>query len=158
MNQHSLFVRLSFTAYIISLLLFFFSVQVAFLYVNVSNATLPAAHGASVTLNCSTKSSKQQPHPIIYEWRKDGIHLANKSSSSLTIPYSNASDINNNYHCVSLSSSSRNVQCTAVYQCSASLTTVADLPEINDQGNPTVTVVLSKTTVMIVFQKNECYK
>ena len=125
---------------------------------NVSNATLPAAHGASVTLNCSTKSSKQQAHPIIYEWRKDGIHLANKSSSSLTIPYSNASDTNNKYHCVSLSSSSRDIQCTAVYQCSASLTTVAGLPEIKDQGNSTVTVILSKTAVTIVFLKNECYK
>ena len=125
---------------------------------NVSNATLPAAHGSSVSLNCSTKSSKQQPHRIIYEWRKDGIHLANKSSSSLTITYSNASDINNKYHCVSSSSSSRDVQCTAVYQCSASLTTVAGLPEIKDQGNSTVTVILSKTAVTIVFLKNECYK
>ncbi|XP_015753443.1 PREDICTED: receptor-type tyrosine-protein phosphatase mu-like [Acropora digitifera] len=80
--------------------------EVAFLYVNVSNATLPAAHGASVSLNCSTKSSKQQPHPIIYEWRKDGVHLANKLHSSLTITYSNAIDISNKYHCVSLSSSS----------------------------------------------------
>ena len=158
MNQHSLFVRLSFTAYIISLLLlllfFFFSVQVAFLHVNVNNVTLAAAHGAYVMLNC-IKSSKQRPHVI--EWRKDGVKLA-ESSSLLTITYSNASDTNNKYHCVSLSSSSREVQCTAVYQCSASLTTVAGLPEIKDQGNSTVTVILSKTAVMIVFQKNECYK
>ena len=125
---------------------------------NVNNATLPAAHGASVRLNCTTKSSKQQPLAIVYEWKKDGVKLAHKSSSSLKLTYRNASDINNNYHCVSLSSSSRNVQCTAVYQCSASLTTVAGLPEIKDQGNLTVTVVLSKTAVMIVFQKNECYK
>ena len=156
MNQHSMFVRLSFTAYIISvLLLFFFSVQVAFLHVNVNNVTLAAAHGASVMLNCIIKSSKQRPHVI--EWKNDGVKLADKSSSSLTITYSNASDTNNKYHCVSLSSSSRDVQCTAVYQCSASLSTVAGLPEIKDQGNSTVIVILSKTAGMIVFQKIECY-
>ncbi|XP_074611781.1 uncharacterized protein LOC141866213 isoform X2 [Acropora palmata] len=118
--------------------------QVVFLYVNVSNATLPAAHGASVTLNCSTKSSKQQPHPIIYEWSKDGVKFANKRSSSLTITYSDASDTYNKYRCVSLSSSSRDVQCTAVYQCSASLVTVAGLPEFKSQGNSIVTVTLKK--------------
>ena len=150
-----MFVRLSFTTYIISLLLFFFSVQVAFLYVfNVNNATLPAAHGASVSLNCTTKSREQQPLAIVYEWKKDGVKLAHKSSSSLKITYSNASDINNKYRCVSLSSSSRDVQCTAVYQCSASLVAVAGLPEIKDEGNSTVNVILSKTAVMIVFQKN----
>ncbi|XP_067027638.1 uncharacterized protein, partial [Acropora muricata] len=116
--------------------------QVAFLHVNVNNATLAAVHGASVMLNCIIKSSKQRPHVI--EWRKDGVKLADKSNSSLTITYSNASDTNNKYHCVSLSSSSRDVQCTAVYQCSASLTTVAGLPEIKDQGNSTVTVILKK--------------
>ena len=111
---------------------------------NVSDATLLAAHGASVALNCITRSSKQQPRPIIYEWRKGGIKFADESSSSLTITYSNASDTNNKYHCLSLSSSSREVQCTAVYQCSASLTTVPGLPEIESQGNYTVTVILSK--------------
>ena len=140
MNEHSVFVRSSFTACFIFLGCFL--VQVAFLYVNVSNATLPAAHGASVTLNCSTKSSKQQPHPIIYEWSKDGVKVANKWSSSLTITYSGASDTYNKYRCVS--SSSRNVQCTAVYQCSASLVTVAGLPEFKSQGNSTVTVTLSE--------------
>ncbi|XP_067027507.1 receptor-type tyrosine-protein phosphatase T-like isoform X2 [Acropora muricata] len=114
--------------------------QVAFLHVNVNNVTLAAAHGASVMLNC-IKSSKQRPHVI--EWRKDGVKLA-ESSSLLTITYSNASDTYNKYHCVSVSSSSRDVQCTAVYQCSASLTTVAGLPEIKDQGNSTVTVILKK--------------
>ncbi|KAK2555077.1 hypothetical protein P5673_023431, partial [Acropora cervicornis] len=48
------------------------------------------------------------------------------------------------YHCVSLSSSSRDVKCTAFYQCSASLTTVAGLPQIKNQGNSTVTVILKK--------------
>ena len=124
--------------------------------VNVNIATLAAAHGASVMLNCVIKSSKQRPHVI--EWSKDGVKLADKSNSSLTITYSNASDTHNKYHCVSLSSSSRDIQCTAVYQCSASLTTVAGLPEIKDQGNSTVTVILSKTAVTIVFLKNECYK
>ena len=121
-----------------------FSVQVAFLYVIVNNASLLAAHGASVTLNCVTKSSKQQPPAIVKEWRKDGVKLTDKPSSSLTITYSNASDTNNKYHCVSLSSSSRDVQCTAFYQCSASLIRVAGLPEIKSQGTSTVTVVLSK--------------
>ena len=119
---------------------------------DVNNVTLAAAHGASVMLYCIIKSSKQRPHVI--EWRNDGVKLADKSSSSLTITYSNASDTNNKYHCVSLSSSSRDVQCTAVYQCSASLVAVAGLPEIKEQGNSTVTVILSKTAVMIVFQKN----
>ncbi|XP_074611760.1 receptor-type tyrosine-protein phosphatase S-like isoform X5 [Acropora palmata] len=118
--------------------------QVPFLYVNVNNATLRAAHGESVTLNCITKSSKQRPHAVVKEWRKDGVQLADESSSSLTISYSNANDTNNKYRCVPLSSSSREVQCTAVYQCSASLTTVAGLPEIENQGNSTVTVILKK--------------
>ncbi|XP_044164304.1 uncharacterized protein LOC114948378 [Acropora millepora] len=117
--------------------------QVPFLYVVVNNATLPAARGASVTLNCITKSSKQRPHAVVKEWRKDGVKLA-ESSSLLTITYSNASDTNNKYRCVSLSSSSRDVQCTAVYQCSASLVAVAGLPEIKDLGNSTVTVILKK--------------
>ena len=123
---------------------FLFSVQVPFLYVVVNNATLPAARGAFVTLNCITKSSKQRPHVVVKEWRKDGVKLADESSSSLTITYSNASDANNKYRCVSLSSSSRDIQCTAVYQCSASLVAVAGLPEIKDLGNSTVTVILSK--------------
>ena len=105
---------------------------------------LPATYGASVTLNCITKSSKRQPHAIVYEWSKDGVKLPDKSSSLLTVTYSNASDINNEYHCVSLSSPSRDVRCTAVYQCSASLVTVVGLPEIKSQGNSSVTVFLSK--------------
>ena len=138
--------RLSFSVLcIISLLFLLFSVQVAFLYVfNVNNATLQAAHHASVRLNCSTKSSKQQPLAIVYEWKRDGVNLANKSSSSLEITYNNASDTNNKYRCVSLSSSSRDIQCTAVYQCSASLVTVAGLPEFKSQGNSTVTITLSE--------------
>ena len=109
-----------------------------------NNATLPAARGTSVTLNCVTKSSKQRSRAVVKEWRKDGVKLADESSSSLTITYSNASDTNNKYRCVSLSSSSRDIQCTAVYQCSASLVAVAGLPEIKDLGNSTVTVILSK--------------
>ena len=110
----------------------------------VNNATLRAAHGESVTLNCVTKSSKQRPHAVVKEWKKDGVQLADKSSSSLTITYSNASDTNNKYHCVSLSSSSRDIQCTAVYQCSALLVANDGLPEIKNQGNSTLTVILSK--------------
>ena len=120
------------------------SVQVPFLYVVGNNATLPAARGTSVTLNCITQSSKQRPRAVVKEWRKDGVKLADESSSSLTITYSNASETNNKYRCVSLSSSSRDIQCTAVYQCSASLVAVAGLPEIKDLGNSTVTVILSK--------------
>ena len=125
-------------------LVFFFSVQVAFLHVNVNNATLRAAHYASVRLNCTTNSSKQRRHALVNEWRKDGVKLPDESGSSLTISYINASDIIDKYHCVSLSSSSRDIQCTAIYQCSASLTTVAGLPEIKNQGNSTVTVILSE--------------
>ncbi|XP_068677378.1 receptor-type tyrosine-protein phosphatase T-like isoform X4 [Montipora foliosa] len=115
--------------------------QVAFLFVHVDDATLLPAHSATVTLNCVTNSSKKQPHAISYKWRKDGVKL-NKSSSSLTIKYSNASDINNNYHCARLSSSKREVQCHAIYQCSASLETAAGSPYIKSQGNATVTVTL----------------
>ncbi|XP_074611771.1 uncharacterized protein LOC141866210 isoform X4 [Acropora palmata] len=118
--------------------------QVAFLYVIVNNATLRAAHGESVTLSCITRSSKQRPGAVVKEWRKDEVKLADESSSSLTITYSNASDTNNKYRCVPLSSSSRDVQCTAVYQCSASLVAVAGLPGIKNQGNSTVTVILKK--------------
>ncbi|XP_067027504.1 receptor-type tyrosine-protein phosphatase S-like isoform X3 [Acropora muricata] len=118
--------------------------QVAFLYVIVNNATLRATHGASLRLNCTTKSSKQRPHSLVNEWRKDGDKLPDESGSSLTISYFNASDINDKYHCVSLSSSSRDIECTAVYQCSASLDAVAGLPEIKNQGNSTVTVILKK--------------
>ncbi|XP_015755647.1 PREDICTED: receptor-type tyrosine-protein phosphatase delta-like [Acropora digitifera] len=126
--------------------------QVAFLYVNVSIATLPAAHGASVSLNCITGSSQQWPHALVYEWRKDGVKLPVESSSSLTIAYSNASDINNKYHCGSLSSSSRDVQCTAVYQCSV---TGVGLPEVNKRGNSTVTVLLKKPGQIIGVSKSE---
>ncbi|XP_044164303.1 Down syndrome cell adhesion molecule-like protein 1 [Acropora millepora] len=114
------------------------------LYVSISDATLPAIHGVSVMLSCITMSSRPQPYTIIYEWRKDGVKLADESNSSLTITYSNASDTNNKYRCVPLSSSSRGVQCTAVYQCSASLVTIAGLSEIKSQGDSTVTVLLKK--------------
>ena len=118
-----------------------FLVQVAFIYVNVSIATLPAAHGASVTLNCITRSCKQWPHAIVHEWRKDGVKLDDESSSSLTITYSNASDTKNKYHCISLSSSSRDMKCSAVYQCSVQ---GVGLPDVKKRGNSTVTVLLSK--------------
>ena len=152
MNKHDSWFRLSFKVCVIrvcyqTLVLlifhFLFSVQVPFLYVNVNDATLQATHHAFVTLNCNTKSSKQRHHTIIYEWRKDGVKLADESSSPLKITYSNATDTNNEYRCVP-NSSNRDVQCTAVYQCSASLVAVAGLPEIENQGNSTVTVKLSK--------------
>ena len=82
---------------------FFFSVKVAFLYVNINNATLRAAHGATVRLNCTTNSSKHQRHALVNEWRKDGVKLPDESGSSLTISYINASDIIDKYHCVYLS-------------------------------------------------------
>ena len=111
---------------------------------NINNATLRAAHGASVRLNCTTNSSKHQRRALVNEWRKDGVKLTDESGSSLRISYINASDIIDKYHCVSLSSSSRDIQCTAVYRCSASLVAVAGLPEIKNQGNSTVTVILSE--------------
>ncbi|XP_068677363.1 uncharacterized protein [Montipora foliosa] len=115
--------------------------QVAFLFALVDDATLLAANSATVTLNCVTKSSKKLPRAISYKWRKDGVKL-DDSSSSLTIKYSNASDINNNYRCARLSSSRRQVQCHAIYQCSASLQMAAGSPFIKIQGNSTVTVTL----------------
>ena len=110
---------------------------------HVDDATLLAGHSATVTLNCVTKFSKKQPRAISYKWRKDGVKL-DDSSSSLTIKYSNASDINNNYRCARLSSSRREVQCRAIYQCSASLETAAGSPYIKSQGNSSVTVTLRK--------------
>ena len=110
---------------------------------HVDDATLSPAHSPTVTLNCVTNSSKKQPRAITYKWRKDGVKL-DKSSSSLTIKYSNASDIMNNYRCARLSSSRREVQCHAIYQCSASFETAAGSPYIKSQGNSTVTVTLRK--------------
>ncbi|XP_068725972.1 receptor-type tyrosine-protein phosphatase T-like isoform X6 [Montipora capricornis] len=115
--------------------------QIAFLFVHVDDGTLLAANSATITLNCVTKSSKKLPRAISYEWRKNGVKL-DESSSSLTIKYSDASDINNNYRCARLNSSRRQVQCHAIYQCSASLETDAGAPYITSQGNSTVTVTL----------------
>ncbi|XP_068677380.1 receptor-type tyrosine-protein phosphatase T-like isoform X2 [Montipora foliosa] len=115
--------------------------QIAFLFVHVDDATLLAANSATITLNCVTKSSKKLPRAISYEWRKDGVKL-DESNSSLTIKYSDPSDINNNYRCARLNSSRRQVQCHAIYQCSASLETAAGSPYITSQGNSTVTVTL----------------
>ncbi|XP_068725987.1 uncharacterized protein [Montipora capricornis] len=114
--------------------------QIAFLFVHVDDATLLAAKSATITLNCVTKSSKKQPRAISYEWRKDGVKL-DESNSSLTIKYNDASDINNNYRCARLNSSRPQVQCHAIYQCSASLETAAG-SHITSQGNSTVTVTL----------------
>ena len=122
----------------------FLSVQVPFLFVDLDDAVLPASSGGSVVLNCNTLVSNQRP-PAAYKWTKDGADLSG-SSSSFTIRFTSATDIINNYQCARKSSSVRDVECNATYQCSTSL---VDLPKIKDHAKGNVTVILSKCALSI---------
>lgn len=114
------------------------SVQVPFLFVSkLEDVALPASSNASVTLNCIAKFSQQRPPS--YGWRKDGKDLAG-SSSSITVTYSKAIDIHNNYYCVKKSLPSREVQCSATYQCTASLPGL----QVKNDTKANVTVILSE--------------
>ena len=96
-----------------------FSVQVPFLFVSkLKDVSLPASPNTSAKLNCIAKFSTQRPPA--YKWSKDGTVLSG-TSSSITITYSSATDVYNNYRCTRNSISSREVHCSATYKCSVSL-------------------------------------
>lgn len=120
----------------------FFPAQVPFLFIEkLQDGTLPASPPGSVTLNCVAKFSKQRPPE--YKWGR-GVTDLPETKSSLTITYTSAIYINSNYYCARKSSLRREVQCRATYKCYTSL---IDLPQIKDDAEATVTVVLSKYSV-----------
>ena len=87
------------------------------LNVNLDDVGLIADPSESVTLTCMASYSPRQPSG--YSWSKDGAGLSG-TTSSLTIPYNNASNIYNN-SCTRKLPSANGVQCISTYQCSASL-------------------------------------
>ena len=102
----TLFIRLS------------FSVQVSLpLNIGLDDVRLKADPSESVTLTCVASYSPRQPSG--YSWSKDGAGLSD-TTSSLTIPYNNASNIYNN-SCARKLPSASEVQCNSTYQCSTSL-------------------------------------
>ena len=95
-----------------------FSVQVSLpLNIGLDDIRLKADPSESVNLTCVASYSPRQPSG--YSWSKDGAGLSD-TTSSLTIPYNNASNIYNNY-CTRKLPSASGVQCNSTYQCSASL-------------------------------------
>ena len=122
----------------LSLFLFLFSVQVPFLVVDkLDDDELSATVNAVVTLDCIADFSQQRPP--VYKWSRDGKVLG-ETSSSLTITYRSATDINKNYHCARNSPSNREVQCISTYQCTASLPGT----QVTDGTKANVTVTLRK--------------
>ena len=106
------------------LVVFTFNVCLSFLdhvslplNVNLDDVGLIADLSESVTLTCMASYSPRQPSG--YSWSKDGAGLSD-TTSSLTIPYNNASNIYNN-SCARKLPSASGVQCNSTYQCSASL-------------------------------------
>ena len=87
------------------------------LNVDLDDVGLIANTSQSVTLTCVASYSPRQPSG--YSWSKDGAGLPN-TTSSLTIPYNNASNIYSN-SCTRKLTSASGVQCNSTYQCSASL-------------------------------------
>ena len=95
-----------------------FSVQVSLpLHIGLDDVRLIADPTESVTLTCVSSYSPRQPSR--YSWSRDGTGLSG-TTSSLTIPYNNASNIYNN-SCARKLPSASGVQCNSTYQCSASL-------------------------------------
>ena len=95
-----------------------FSDQVSLpLIVNLDDVGLIADSSESVTLICVASYSPRQSSG--YSWSKDGAGLPS-TTSSLTIPYNNASNIYSN-SCTRKLPSDIGVQCNSTYQCSASL-------------------------------------
>ena len=95
-----------------------FSVQVSLpLNISLDDVRLIADPTESVTLTCVSSYSPRQPSR--YSWSRDGTGLSG-TTSSLTIPYNNASNIYNN-SCARKLPSASGVQCNSTYQCSASL-------------------------------------
>ena len=95
-----------------------FSVEVSLpLNIGLDDVRLIADPSESVTLTCVSSYSPRQPSR--YSWSRDGTGLSS-TTSSLTIPYNNASNIYNN-SCTRKLPSASEVQCNSTYQCSASL-------------------------------------
>ena len=95
-----------------------FSVQVSLpLNIGLDDVRLIADPTESVTLTCVSSYSPRQPSR--YSWSRDGTGLSS-TTSSLTIPYNNASNIYSN-SCARKLPSASGVQCNSTYQCSASL-------------------------------------
>ena len=87
------------------------------LNVDLDDVGVIADTSQSVTLTCVASYSPRQPSG--YSWSKDGAGLSD-TTSSLTIPYNNASNIYSN-SCTRKLPSASGVQCNSTYQCSASL-------------------------------------
>ena len=87
------------------------------LNVNLEDVGLIADTSEFVTLTCVASYSPRQPSG--YSWSKDGAGLSD-TTSSLTIPYNNASNIYNSF-CTRKLPSASGVQCNSTYQCSAAL-------------------------------------
>ena len=95
-----------------------FSVQVSLpLNIGLDDVRLIADPTESVTLTCVSSYSPRQPSR--YSWSRDGTGLSS-TTSSLTIPYNNASNIYNS-SCTRKLPSARGVQCNSTYRCSTSL-------------------------------------
>ena len=87
------------------------------LTVDLDDVGVIANTSQSVILTCVASYSPRQPS--WYSWSKDGAGLSD-TTSSLTIPYNNASNIYSN-SCTRKLISASGVQCNSTYQCSASL-------------------------------------
>ena len=87
------------------------------LNVDLDDVGVIADTSQSVTLTCVASYSPRQPSG--YSWSIDGAGLSD-TTSSLTIPYNNASNIYSN-SCTRKLPSASGVQCNSTYQCSASL-------------------------------------
>ena len=95
-----------------------FPVEVSLpLNIGLDDVRLTADPSESVNLTCVASYSPRQPSG--YSWSRDGTGLSD-TTSSVTIPYNNASNIYSN-SCTRKLPSVSGVQCNSTYQCSASL-------------------------------------
>ena len=95
-----------------------FPVEVSLpLNIGLDDVRLTADPSESVNLTCVASYSPRQPSG--YSWSRDGTGLSD-TTSSVTIPYNNASNIYSN-SCTRKLPSASGVQCNSTYQCSASL-------------------------------------
>ena len=95
-----------------------FPVEVSLpLNIGLDDVRLTADPSESVNLTCVASYSPRQPSG--YSWSRDGTGLSD-TTSLVTIPYNNASNIYSN-SCTRKLPSVSGVQCNSTYQCSASL-------------------------------------
>ncbi|CAH3036503.1 unnamed protein product, partial [Porites lobata] len=118
------------------------------LNIGLDDVRLTADPSESVNLTCVASYSPRQPSG--YSWSRDGTGLSD-TTSSVTIPYNNASNIYSN-SCTRKLPSASGVQCNSTYQCSASLsgiqgshlTTANVMVSLKKPGQPVVQVNPSK--------------